>query len=321
MSVLNPLAATPDESALVRAIRLHMLTRDAYLSPSGTSCHKLVTVADLARVAALTDLDALLPPSRALLGVRLVTALRESMAALAHPLAAPACGLALLDAVTSTREPATGWSRSPAYFAADAAVHAGIDATPSRINQLQRHHRAARSHLAGVARAGRSAVTLPGPLAAVAEMIGEVHALAPAHALAAGAVSLAGGVMPPSLPSAGVIFDRMPTPREPALNRYVGTAVARVTPEALIHHLATLDVACLVHPGLRSLVGERLAALAHDLSDSPASSDAEQARMEASRRAVESLRRRLGGRAWLRWAAHSAERRLGRAGNSALTQA
>lgn len=291
--MLNPLASTVEQTSAVALARLYVLTRDAYLSPPAVTTGKLAALDDLRRVAAgsAPDIDGVR-------GVRLVEILRASMHDLTGVLDADARALALLEVLVGTTPPTGfGWAASPIHLACDAAGYLAPELSSMAIHRLAKAHRAARRLLSTGARFGLSARALvedpTGPETAVADMLGEVLGLADASARCAAILLIDGGSIDTGRGLAGgTILDPLRGFYGP--DAYVGTALGRVHPTALVHELASLECALKVRPGLKPGVGGALEALREDLSSAQGRTAEEMLRLRASRRAVELAVVRMG---------------------------
>lgn len=245
-----------------------------------------------------------------LTGVRLVEWLREFMHESSTGMSAPESALALLDVMTDAVPPrhaatspaartpdALEWSTDPQALLMDAGGYLAPQVSIAMLNRLTRLHRTSRRFLAAGSRLGLPARAMTGatdgPEDAIADMIGSVLGLRPESARAAAVTLLDDGSLDPTPGIAGgVIFDRLGGFTGP--EAFVGTRLARRAPADLIYHLATVECALRLRPGLKPSVSAALAALHEDVCALAAADDVEAARVRAGRRAVELSVLRLG---------------------------
>lgn len=362
MTLTNPLTSNPHQVAAIRATRLYVLIRDAYLAMPQVTLHKLAALEELRRSTVPWPMQSLPNPGRSeapepggapaatwgrtaggeephadttdgalgmvgavetgrttpasagppreLTGVRLVEWLREFMHESATAMTAPDAALALLDVMTdavpvrhaatspAARTPdAPDWSADPQALVIDAGGYLAPDLSIASIHRLARLHRTSRRFLTAGSRLGLPARALSGaaegPEDAVADMIGSVLGLRPESARAAAATLLDVGALDttPGI-AGGVVFDRLSGFTGP--EAFVGTRLARRAPADLIHHLATVECALRVRPGLKPAVAAALAALHEDVCSLLPADEIEAARLRAARRAVELSVLRLG---------------------------
>ncbi len=321
----NPLASNPDLATAVGATRLYVLVRDAYLSAPRVTADKLAALEGLRGAvtmptrscggpcAGLRGCPAVDEPGCALTGVRLVEWLRTSMHESSRVLGPQDSAMALLDVLVSARPPRpvstssaahTGdspdWSAEPLTLLADAGAYAAAHVPVSSLHRLTRLHRAARRFLVAGSRIALPSRALhchvDGPLDAVADMLGAVLGVCPPTARGTAAVLLDGRPITPALGLAGgIVFDRLTGATDFAgRDAFVGTALARVTPVGLIHHLASLECALRIRPTLRTPLAAALDALREDIAMADARDETQTSHLRAGRRAVELCVLRLG---------------------------
>lgn len=340
----NPLASTLEQSSAVALARLYVLTRDAYLSAPAVTTGKLAALDELRRVAgrsicaagsapggsgggsgvASADRAAILEIAAEIenvRGVRLVELLRAAMHEVTGVLDADARALALLEVLLSTTPPTGfGWAASPVHLACDAAGYLAPELSTLALHRLAKAHRARRRLLTTGARFGLSARALiedpTGPETAVADMLGEVLGVGESSARCAAILLIDGGSIDTGRGIAGgAVLDTLRGFHGP--DAFVGTALGRVHPTALVHELASLECALKVRPGLKSAVAGTLEALREDLASTQGRSGPEALRLRASRRAVELAVVRMGAGERGRLGALTSRRHLPRPGSVA----
>ncbi len=327
----SPLASTPEEADAARLARLYVLTRDAYLSAPAVTTDKLTALDELRRWASRPVLQAAreaavqagISQVDDVRGVRLVEFIRVTMHDLTRRMNAERRAFAVVDVLVSTMPPTGfGWAASPVHLACEAAAYLAPELSSLQIHRIAKTHRASRRFLAAGARIGLPARALiedpTGPEVAVAEMLAEVLGLGPAPARCAAIALIDGG----SLPSrhglcGGAILE--PLSGFNYSDAFVGTALARAHPAALVHELASLECALKARPSAKPMTAAALEALREDLAAAQASSADEHVRLRAARRAVELAVLRMGAGERGRLSALATRRHLPRPGHVAPT--
>ncbi|MDO5711237.1 MAG: hypothetical protein Q4P32_05805 [Micrococcales bacterium] len=286
-----------------RLTRLYVLTRDAYLSPPVITTGKLAALAELRRAASGPAGRAMgevgLPAEiGSVPGVRLVELLRVAMSDLTSRMGSDARAVALLDVLVGTTPPGGfGWSASPIHLTCDAAGYLAPEVSTLQIHRLAKAHRASRRLLTTGARFGLSSRALladpTGPETAVADMLSEVLGMGIATARCAAIVLIDGGSIDSGSGLAGgMVLDPLRGFHGP--DAFVGTALGRAHPMALMHELAGLECVLRLRPTLKTVVAGAMEALREDLATAQARTAEEALRMRASRRAVELALVRMG---------------------------
>lgn len=314
MTPPNPLGSSARLRSTVRAARLYVLVRDAYLATPAITLRKLAALEELRR-GTTDNCDA--PPQpddcspAELSGVRLVEWLRDVMHERARELGPADAALAMLDVMTSTAPPRQGacaptggaadgldWSADPLALFLDAGGYLAPHLPVTTLTRLYRGHRQTRRLLAGASRLGlapRAVDAAPGPEDAVADMVVAVLGLSPAAARASAVLLLDGSSLDADSGLAGsVLFDRLDGFAGP--DAFVGTTLARTSPVSLVHHLASLETAVRLLPSSRETVAGVLDAVREDVATTRARDEAEGARLRAGRRALDFAALRLGER-------------------------
>lgn len=310
----NPLASTVEQTSAVALARLYVLTRDAYLSPPAVTTGKLAALDELRRVTGRTT-----PGLESVRGVRLVELLRVAMHDATGVLDADTRAVALLEVLLGTTPPnGFGWAASPVHLACDAAGYLAPELSSLAIHRLAKTHRASRRLLTTGARFGLSARALvedpTGPEAAVADMLGEVLGLGHAGARCAAILLIDGGSIDSGRGLAGgTILDPLRGFHGP--DAFVGTALGRVHPTALVHELASLECTLRLRPALKPVVAAAVEALREDLASAQGRTGDEMLRLRASRRAVELAVVRMGAGERGRLGALASRRHLPRPGH------
>lgn len=324
MSTTNLLAGEAKALSATHAARLYVLTRDAYLSPPAVTRAKLTALDDLRRVVTDSGIpDGDLPgiaEVTAVSGVRLMERLRLALRTFHVELDARTRHLVLVDVLTSTWPPTgAGPASDLTLLVADAGTYLAPEVTIPQIHRMVRQHRATARLLSASARRGRINRHLgpddDGPVGAVRDMVAEVLGLCPPAATCASIVLLGGGSLEGGRHglAGGAILETMHAGPGDAGGRacMVGTALARIDPDALVHELAVLDTVTTLHRDLRAPVRELLAGLLDDIdaatatgAPGTAAAAEESARLQMSRRAVALEIRRLGATPRPRWVPH-----------------
>lgn len=307
MRITNPLAASAQESRVTRFARLHVLLRDAYYSSPEITALKLESLEAL-RLAAVSSLPLLdtTEHGSAGTGVRLIERLRFAISVMGEEMNAQQRRRIVLDLLFSAAPPAyQPWARSPEPIIADIAGVLGLSLSSADLVRLVRHHRSTRKALWSTVRtSGVRAVTCSdgGPQEAVADALRTAMGLCPEAALASAVALVRGepGTATTGI-SGGVILDRLCNDQAPALDRFVGTALARTSLPTLTYHLASIEVACLTDPDVRTAVSPVLQRLAADLSATLPRDDDEAKRLTAGAKLTQNTRQRIEQRHRLRF--------------------
>lgn len=235
-------------------------------------------------------------------GVRLVEWLRQRMHESSAALGPQESALTLLDVMVSTAPPRHesryggcgavtpyDWSVDPVALYIDAAGYVAPQLATGSIQRLARLHRQSRRFLTTGSRLainGRALGDCAGPEDAVADMLESVLGVNGATARAAACVALDGGSLDQSGALAGgALF--VPLSGFGGPEAFVGTRLCHTAPAALVHHLASVECAVRVRPGLAQPVGESLESLREDITAMVAVDADMAARLRAGRRAVE----------------------------------
>lgn len=307
MRITNPLAASAQESRVTRFARLHVLLRDAYYSTPEITALKLdnLEALRLAAVSTLPLLDSTEHGSGGT-GVRLIERLRFAISVMGEETSPQQRRRIVLDLLFSAAPPAyQPWARSPEPIVADIAGVLGLSLSSTDLMRLSRHHRSARKALwATVRTSGVRAVSCSdgGPQEAVAEALRGAMGLGPEAALASAVALVRGepGVTSNGI-SGGVVLDRLCVDHTPALDRFVGTALARTSLPTLAYHLAGIEVACLTDPDIRTAVSPVLQRVAADMVATLPRDDDEGKRLTAGARLTQTTRQRIEQRHRLRF--------------------
>ncbi len=307
MRITNPLAASAQEGRVTRFARLHVLLRDAYYSSPEITALKLESLESM-RMSAVSSLPTvdIADYGSSSTGVRLIERLRFTIALMGEEMTTQQRRRIVLDLLFSAAPAAyQPWARSPEPIVADIAGVLGLSLSSGDLARLYRHHRNTRKALWNTVRtSGVRAVSCSdgGPHEAVAEALRSAMGLCPEAALAS-AVALVRGE--PGVPTngiaGGVLLDRLCTDHTPALDRYVGTALARTSLPTLAYHLATIEVACLTDPDVRIAVSPLLARVAADMAATLPRDDDEAKRLTAGARLTHHTRQRIEQRHRLRF--------------------
>lgn len=296
----NPLAANTSTGRLTRFVRLHILLRDAYHSEPCVTRIKLDGLESL-RMDALSTLPMLEESASpaATNGVRLAERLRYAIGLLGEGQNVQMRRRIVIDLLFSVAPPAgQSWARHVEPLIADVAGLLGLNLSTTDLNRLVRGHRAAQRAMWHTARhRGASSVSrqVGDPHEPLTEALSSAMCLRPEAALTTAITLIRGSrdrAEPASL-AGGPILDRLDSRETPAIDKYVGTAVARASLPALVHHLATLETTASDDVAARTGVQPLLRNLRTDILSTQARDEEEQRTLAAAARLVETARDRL----------------------------
>lgn len=299
MRIRNPLAASVHVEQLTRFARLYVLTRDAYYSDPAT-CEVKLDALDALRLDSLSALPAasILDAPRGTSGVRLVERLRGVLGTLGAEEPAHTRRRIVLDCLFSAAPPGgTGWARHPEPLVADVAGIFGLNTSSAELSRLVRGHRSAQRALWHTTRhSGASTVgrTAGDPHEALADALGSAMCVRVEVSLSA-AVSLVRntGADPHRAVAGGAILERLDLGQGPVIDKFVGTALARTSLAALVHHLATLEIAAVDDLDARSGIPPLLRSMRADMLSAQARDDEENRTLTAAACLVETSRERI----------------------------
>lgn len=288
MTNTNTLGARPTTHTFVQVGRLYLLVRDAYLSPPAQTRVKLLALEDLRRSVGDKLTCAGLPTDLATVtGVRLVETLRTGLLRAARTTVRQERELALIEILTSTSPRELGWATPLDGLAVELAGLLLPEMAPAKAAQLVRRHRATTRSLRGLLRPSRPGQPIESPVDVVAEMLSGVYGLARPAALCAALTALdatdtlaegssgsdeePGSARAPRPPrmhtgvAGGALFDPLYGAGGPVVHRYVGSALAVISPEAFAHELAAVALVVRHRPDLVDPIGRHLLDLRDDL--------------------------------------------------------
>lgn len=286
--------------------------RDAYHSEPSATRVKLEGLESL-KLDALASLPAFettestwrLPPTwtpRATRGVRLAERLRHTIRALGGEESTQTRRRVVVDLLFSVAPPAEQrWARHAEPLVADVAGLLGLSLSTSDLNKMVRGHRAAQRAMWHTARHVGFASpvrTMGDPHEALGDALAAAMCVRPEVGLPAAITLMRGDeerTSPDSI-AGGVLLDRLDTGDGPAIDTYVGTAVARTNLPALVHHLATLECIAADDPEARVAVQGQLRQLRSDILTAQTRDEQEKLMLTAAARLVEAARDRLDQR-------------------------
>ncbi|STD15413.1 Uncharacterised protein [Dermatophilus congolensis] len=323
MRIRNPLIATADAECLIRLARLHVLMRDAYRSDPTITQLKLEGL-DALRLDAVSTLTKLersnrydnhcpttgteRPPtgptsSTALpgtTGVQLAERLRTALNVLAEHESVTICRRVLLDLLFSIDVPQHHhWARRSELLISDIAGLLDLNISSTDLTRLVRSHRNIQRTLWQTTRHSGIEATPRAqgdPHEALAEAMSNAMCVRYESGLIAaialmrshenrGPLSIAGGAL----------FDSLESGTQPSIDKYIGTAVARTSLTALVHHLATCEIVATDDLDVRHALPTLLRGLRADMLAAQARDDAESRALAAAARIVQEARNRLEG--------------------------
>lgn len=279
MTSTNTLCARQTTQTWVQAGRLYLLTRDAYLSAPAQTRTKLRALEDLrGTVGTALSFEGLPIDLTTVTGVRLVETLRTGLVRATRTTIRQERELALIEILTSTVPPGAAWATPLEGLAADLAALLLPETTPAKAAQLVRRHRATTRSLTALARSRRPEAPVDTPVDVVAGMLSDVYGLARPAALCAALSALDvtddGRLVEDrglrthrnhTGLAGGALFDPLRGTGGPVVHRYVGSALAVISPEAFAHELAAIDLVLRHRPDLAGPIDGHLLDLRDDL--------------------------------------------------------